>query len=299
MDISYVPAKTIVTRTKDSRWFGIDYNMNIYRGCCHGCIYCDSRSECYQIRDFDQVQAKEDALLIIRDDLRRKVKTGVVGTGAMSDPYNPFEKELELTRHAMELVDAFGFGMAVATKSALMLRDMDILESIKEHSPVLCKVTVTTTDDALARKIEPNVSLPSQRLDMIARLRERGIFAGILLMPVLPFLEDNKETIVSVVRSAHEAGASFIYGALGMTLRGNQREWYFDRLEELFPGEGLKERYLRTYGGRYECPSPRARELWKVFAEACGKYGILYEMKDIVHAYKRPYETTQMSLFDL
>ncbi len=299
MDISYVPAKTIVTKTKDSRWFGIDYNMNIYRGCCHGCIYCDSRSECYQIRDFDRVQAKKDALLIIRNDLRRKVKTGVVGTGAMSDPYNPFEKELELTRHAMELVDAFGFGMAVATKSDLMLRDMDILESIKEHSPVLCKVTVTTADDALAKKIEPGVSLPSRRLDMIARLGGRGIFAGILLMPVLPFLEDDKEHILAVVRSAHEAGARFIYGALGMTLRGNQREWYFDRLEELFPGEGLRERYLKTYGGRYECASPRAGELWKVFTEACGKYGILYEMKDIVHAYKSSYETTQLSLFDL
>ncbi len=299
MDISCVPAKTIVTKTKDSRWFGVDYNMNIYRGCCHGCVYCDSRSECYQIQDFDQVKAKKDALVIIRNDLRRKVKTGVVGTGSMSDPYNPFEKELKLTRHAMELVDAYGFGMAVATKSALMLRDMDILESIKDHSPVLCKVTVTTADDALAKKIEPNVSSPSQRLDMIARLSEKGIFTGILLMPVLPFLEDNKENIMSVVRCAHQAGARFIYAVMGMTLRGNQREWYFDRLEELFPGQRLRERYLKAYGGRYECASPGARELWKMFEEECQKYGILYKMDDIIHASRRPYETTQLSLFDL
>ena len=135
--IEYIPAKTIVTKTKDSQWFGIDYNMNIYRGCCHGCIYCDSRSDCYHIKDFDQVKAKENALMLIRNDLRRKVKKGVVGTGSMSDPYNPFEKNLNLTRHSLELIDAFGFGIAIATKSTLILRDTDILESIKEHSPIL------------------------------------------------------------------------------------------------------------------------------------------------------------------
>ena len=297
--MQYIPAKTIVTKTKDSSWFGIDYNMNIYKGCCHGCIYCDSRSECYQIQEFDRVRAKEDALVIIRNDLRRKVKRGVVGTGAMSDPYNPFEKELNLTRHALELVDAFGFGMAIATKSTLMLRDMDVLESIREHSPVLLKVTVTTTDDELAKKIEPGVSLPSKRLDMIEKLSGKGMFAGILFMPVLPFLEDSEDNVRAVVRAAHEAGAKFIFGFMGMTLRGNQREWYFDRLEELFPGGGLREKYLKTYGSRYECASPKARKLRAVFAEECQKYNILYEMKDIICAYKRPYETTQLSLFDL
>ena len=187
-----IPAKPIVTRTKGSQWFGIDYNMNIYKGCCHGCIYCDSRSDCYRIADFDSVRAKEDALRIIRDDLRRKVRTGIVGTGAMSDPYNPFEKEFELTRHALELIDAYGFGAAVATKSALLKRDVDVLKGIMEHSPVLCKVTVTTTDDDLAKKIEPNVSRPSERLALIEALRKNGIFAGILLMPVLPFLEEGR-----------------------------------------------------------------------------------------------------------
>ncbi len=297
--MEYIPAKTIVTRTKSSgQWFGIDYNMNIYKGCCHGCIYCDSRSECYRIGDFDRVRAKEDALRIIRDELRRKVKTGVVGTGAMSDPYNPFEKELKLTRHALELADAFGFGIAIATKSTLMKRDTDILESIREHSPVLCKVTVTTTDDELARKIEPGVSLPSERLDMIADLSRKGIFTGILLMPVLPFLEDHEDNIRAVVRCAHEAGARFIYGVMGMTLRGNQREWYYDSLEKLFPGQKLAGKYMRTYGNRYECPSPDASKLWKIFTEECRTYGILYEMKDIVCAYKRDYEITQRTLFD-
>lgn len=293
-----IPAKTIVTKTKGSDWFGIDYNMNIYKGCCHGCIYCDSRSDCYRIEDFDRVRAKEDALRIIRDDLRRKVKTGVVGTGAMSDPYNPFEKELELTRHALELIDAFGFGAAVATKSALLGRDIDILKGIKEHSPVLCKVTVTTTDDSLARKLEPRVSLPSERLKLIESLSREGIFTGILMMPVLPFLEDNEENICSIVRAAHETGARFIYGALGVTLRNNQREWYFQRLRELFPDQDLVTKYIKRYGSRYQCASPRARQLWKLFSEECEKYGILYRMKDIIHAYKKGYEISQLSLFD-
>ncbi len=297
--MEYIPAKTIVTKTKSDAWFGIDYNMNIYKGCCHGCIYCDSRSECYRIDDFDKVRAKENALEIIRDDLRRKVRKGVVGTGAMSDPYNPFEKELLLTRHALELVDAFGFGASAATKSTLMLRDMDILESIKEHSPVLLKVTVTTTDRELAGKIEPGAPPPSERLDMVASFSDRGIFAGILLMPVLPFLEDSLDNVLAVVREAHKAGARFIYAAMGMTMRGSQREWYYDRLKELFPERKLPERYMKAYGNRYECPSSRARALWERFAQECAKYGILDEMKDIIHAYKRGYEVTQLSLFDL
>lgn len=297
--MDYIPAKTIVTKTKNNGWFGIDYNMNIYRGCCHGCIYCDSRSDCYQIKNFDQVCAKENALMIIRDDLRRKVRTGVVGTGAMSDPYNPFEQELKLTRHAMELADAFGFGMAVATKSTLLLRDMDILESIKEHSPVLCKVTITTTDDALAGKLEPHAAVSSQRFAMLEQLASRGIFSGILLMPVLPWLEDNEDNIRAIVRKAHEVGARFIYAAFGMTLRNNQREWYFDQLNRLFPGQGLVEQYISRYGNSYQCTSPHARTLWKLFAEECEKYGILYQMKDIVCAYRRGYEITQLNLFDI
>ena len=297
--MEYIPAKTIVTKTKSSSWFGIDYNMNIYKGCCHGCIYCDSRSDCYRISDFDRVRAKENALTVIRDDLRRKVKKGVVGTGAMSDPYNPFEKELNLTRHSLELIDAFGFGAAIATKSPLLFRDVDILESIQDHSPVLCKVTVTTIDDQLAGKIEPGTACSSKRLELISDLRDRGIFAGILLMPVLPFLEDNKDNILGIVKAAHEAGARFIYGAFGMTLRDSQREWYFQKLEELFPGQNLPAQYAKAYKNRYECPSPHWKNLWKCFGEACEKYGILYQMKDIICAYKRGYEQNQqLSLFD-
>lgn len=297
--MEYVPAKTIVTKTKSSAdWFGIDYNMNIYRGCCHGCIYCDSRSDCYGIDQFDKVRVKEDALRIIRDELRRKIKKGVVGTGAMSDPYNPFEKESELTRHALELIDAFGFGAAVATKSALLKRDMDVLLGIKEHSPVICKVTVTTTDNHLAKKIEPHVSLPSERLELIEALRNNGIFTGILMMPILPFLEDNEENIRSIVNAAHETGANFIYPSFGVTLRNNQREWFFDRIKEQFPEQDLVASYIRRYGNSYGCTSPHVKKLWAIFTKECERFGILYKMPDIIHSYKKNYEITQLSLFD-
>lgn len=297
--LEYIPAKNIVTKTNSpGSWFGIDYNMNIYRGCCHGCIYCDSRSDCYRIDRFDTVRVKEDALPIIRDDLRRKVKTGVVGTGAMSDPYNPFEKEMELTRHALELIDAFGFGAAIATKSALLKRDLDVLLGIKEHSPVICKVTVTTADDGLAKKVEPRVSLPSQRLELIQTLREKGIFAGILMMPVLPFLEDSEDSILSIIKAAHEVDADFIYPSFGVTLRNNQREWYFDRLREQFPERDLVSEYMKHYKNSYQCPSPKSKKLWHVFSKECERYGILYRMPDIIHSYKKNYQFTQLSLFD-
>ena len=291
-----VPAKTIVTRVKNG-WFGNDYNMNIYRGCCHGCIYCDSRSECYHIDDFDRVRVKENALAIIRDDLRRKVRTGVVGTGSMSDPYNPFEKELQLTRHALELLDAYGFGVDIATKSDLIVRDIDILTGIREHSPVLCKLTVTTADDALAARLEPHAPPSSARLTAIRRLSGSGLFAGILLMPVLPFLEDNEENVLEIVRRAAENGARFIYPAFGVTLRQNQRVYFLDRLEEAFPGRGLKDTYIRRYGETYECRSPRAKALWEAFRQACDRFGLLYEMRDFVRAYRQGYGDGQLSLF--
>lgn len=298
--MEYIPAKTIITRSKKpENWFGTEYNMNIYKGCCHGCIYCDSRSECYGVTSFDTVRAKENALLIIRDELRRKTARGVISTGAMSDPYNPFEKELELTRHALELCDAFGFGTAIATKSTLLERDIDVLCDIMEHSPVLCKVTITTCDDGLSKRLEPGVPVSSERFRLIRTLSDHGIYTGILLMPVLPFIQDTDENIRGIVGMAKEAGARFIYPAFGVTLRDNQREWYYEKLNRLFPGEGLVERYQKRFGNSYECRSPRARQLWNVFEAECQKAGILYRMKDIISSYRRPYKVEQLSLFDL
>ena len=156
-----VPAKTILTRNKDTSWFGSDYNMNLYRGCSHGCIYCDSRSTCYHVEGFDRVRVKENALVLLRDELRRKMRTGVIGSGAMCDSYNPFERTELVTRHALELMDAFGFGASMLTKSPLILRDTDLYQEISTHSPVLCMMTITTADDGLSKKIEPGVPASS------------------------------------------------------------------------------------------------------------------------------------------
>ena len=296
--MEYVAARHLLHRSKSTEWFGADHTMNIYRGCCHGCLYCDSRSDCYQIDGFDTVRAKADALRVLRDDLARKVRPAFICTGSMSDPYNPFEEELELTRHALELIDAYGCGVAIATKSDLIVRDIDVLTSIQDHSPVICKLTVTTADDALAAKIEPNAPPPARRLAALEKLAGAGLFAGVLLMPVLPFLEDSGENVLSVVEGAAGAGAKFIYPAFGVTMRQGQREYFLDGLERAFPGQGLKERYLRQYGDRYQCASPRARTLWRVFTEACRKRGILYDMKSIIRAATLGYGDRQLTFFD-
>ena len=297
-NVEYIPAKHLLFRSRSSEWFGTDHTMNIYRGCCHGCLYCDSRSDCYQIGEFDRVRAKADALRILRDDLARKVKPAFISMGAMSDPYNPFEEELQLTRHALELIDAYDCGVAVATKSDLIVRDIDILSSIQRHSPVVCKLTITTADDALASKLEPNAPPPSARFAALEKLSGAGLFAGVLLMPVLPFLEDSDENVLAVVNRAAQAGARFVYSALGVTMRQGQREYFIDRLERAFPGQELKARYIRQYGDRYQCASPRARALWRVFTEACRERGILYDMKSINRAAALGYGDRQLTFFD-
>lgn len=295
--MEYIPAKHILTRNKSTDWFGTVHTMNLYRGCPHGCIYCDSRSECYGDDDFDRVKGKEKALEILRDELRRKVRPAFIAMGSMSDPYNPVEKELELTRKALMLIHAYEHGVAVCTKSDLILRDADLYADIQERAPVICKLTVTTTDDALAAKIEPGAPSPTRRLKALEGLSQRGIFAGVVLMPVLPFLEDSAENVLSVVDAAADAGAKFVYPAFGMTLRDRQRTYYYEQLVQRFPG--VKERYEKQYGDRYWCTSPRAKELWQVFSGRCGEKGLLYEMKHIISAAKRPYGDTQLTFFDM
>lgn len=294
--MDFIPAKTIVSGyCENNSWFGNNYNMNIYKGCCHGCIYCDSRSECYHVDNFDSVRAKENALAIIHRDIKSKRRTGVIGTGAMSDPYNPFEREYKLTRGALEIINTYGFGISLVTKSDLITRDIDILNKIKQHSPVLIKMTITTCDDELCRKVEPNVAVSSKRFSAIKELTSNGIFAGVLLMPVLPFIEDNEENITGIIHRAHESGAKFIYPGFGVTLRQNQRDWYFKKLDELFPG--LKEKYIKQYGNSYQCTSPIANKLWQLTKSECERLGMLFRMQDIIKAYKQGYTDNQLTLF--
>ena len=298
--LTSIDAKTIVSEYREKNdWFGTHYNMNIYKGCNHGCIYCDSRSECYQIENFDTVRAKANALQIIEKDLRSKRKTGVVGSGAMSDPYNPYEKDLSLTRGALALIHRYGFGVALCTISVLTIRDVDLFKENSRHSPVLAAITITSSDDALSKKIEQNVSVSSDRFKAVKALSDQGLFAGIILMPILPFIEDNPENIKAIVKSAFDHNAKFIfsYPGFGVTLRANQREWYFNKLDLLFPG--LKEKYIQAYGNNYECPSPNSKQLWALFTKECEKYGILYRMNDIIKTYQKGYGSQQLSLFDL
>lgn len=292
-----IPAKTVISKNKSpDSWFGHDYNMNLYKGCCHGCIYCDSRSDCYRVENFDEVRAKEKALEIVNLELKARKKNGIVGTGAMSDPYNPFERKYKLTRGALELLNTHGFGVALATKSDLVVRDIDVLKSIAEHSPVCIKITITTCDDELCRKVEPYTASAAARFEAVEKLADSGLFCGILLMPVLPFINDNAENITNIVKKASEAGARFIFPMFGVTLRQNQRDYYYQQLDKHFPG--LKRKYQTLYGDSYVCRSVDANRLYGLFTELCESYGILYNMPDIISAYKMKNKNTQISLFD-
>lgn len=289
-----IPAKTIISGySAQNQWFGTHYNMNIYKGCSHGCIYCDSRSQCYGVENFDEVRAKENALILIEKELCGKRRTGIVGTGAMSDPYNPMEKEYELTRGALKLIHQYHYGISIATKSSLVVRDIDLLKAIASHSPVLVMMTVTTCDDELAMKLEPNVALPSERFRAIKALSDQGIQTGILMMPILPFIEDTPENIAGIVDKAHESGARYIYPAFGVTLRDNQRDWFFNKLDAQFPG--LKQEYIRRYGNAYSCSSPQAKMFWKLVEERCRAYGMACRMKEIIKGYSEEHGSQQLS----
>lgn len=290
-----IPTKTMIIKNSNPRsWFGTDYTMNIYKGCCHGCIYCDSRSSCYCIENFDEVRIKENSLDIIERELLRKRNKGVIGTGSMSDPYNPFEKKLNLTREALKILDKNEFGVSIATKSNLILRDIDILKKINSHSEVCTKITITTFDDELGKIIEPHVPKTSERFKVIEELSKNGIYTGILLMPILPFINDSEENIINIIEMAKECGAKFIYPNFGVTLRQNQREYFYNRLDENF--KGLRKKYIERFGERYYYPSPNIKNIQRIFKNYCEKYNIKYNMEDIINDYKHS-KIEQLKLF--
>lgn len=294
--MEFIPAKSILSKVKSGGWFGIDYNMNLYRGCSHGCIYCDSRSDCYHIENFDTIKGKENALATLEKELAAKKTRGVIGIGAMSDTYNPQERKYELTRGALKLIAKYGFGVSIDTKSDLILRDMDLLQEIRQQNNVIIKFTITCAKDELSKIIEPHVCASSKRLHAVKQLSESGIFTGILMNPVLPFLTNTEENVTELVHAAHENGAKFIHTYMGMTLRENQRIYYYEKLNESF--HGLTEQYVKTYGNQYDCTVPNHKALYAHFKSECEKYNILYKMNDIIHAYKKPVATyEQLTLF--
>ena len=295
--MEYAQAKQLLTpiHVGMDDFFYANWNMNLYRGCCHGCIYCDSRSLCYHLDRFDTVRPKENALSLLESELRAKRKPGIITMGAMSDPYNPLEEELRLTRGALELIRRYGFGAAYTTKSALCARDADLLADVARRAPVRVQLTVTCADDDLCQRIEPDVSPSSERFAALRRLADAGIYAGVWLNPVLPFITDTEENILGVVRKAAEAGAKFVVCFFGMTLRSGNREYYFQALEREFPG--VRAKYLATFGNAYECGSPDAAHLYEVFKQECTRLGLAWRFRDI-NAGMLQHQPRQLSLFD-
>lgn len=295
MSMKYIDAKTIIISKSYPEWFNIRYNMNIYKGCQHGCIYCDSRSDCYQNSNFDEIVAKKDALKIIERELKSKRKKGIIGTGAMSDPYNLMERKYQLTRGALKLFNSYGFGVSLITKSDLVTRDIDLFQKIGQHSSVCIGLTITAASDSLAKKIEPVAPSSSKRFLAIKKLTEKGIYAGILMMPILPFISDKEENILTIIKNAAQSGVKFIYPLFGLTLRRGQREYFYSALDKLFPG--LSQKYKHFFGNKYECLSPEHQKLSEVFKNACEKYSIVYKMSEIVKAAEDNVQIQQLPLF--
>ncbi|MCX4323037.1 MAG: radical SAM protein [Lachnospiraceae bacterium] len=275
--------------------------MNLYRGCSHGCIYCDSRSRCYHMEHaFEDIEVKENAIELLEHALRHKRRKCMIGTGAMTDPYIPLELELGNLRKALELIEQYGFGVTVQTKSERVLRDLDLLRRINEKTKCVVQMTLTTYDEELCRKIEPHVSTTAERFATLMRLREAGIPTVVWLSPILPFINDTRENIAGILELCEEAG---VYGVIsfgmGLTLREGNREYFYKQLDCLFPG--LKEKYVRIYGNQYEIASPDNRRLMRLFHQTCEESGMLHDNEKIfryLHTFEEKGEGRQLSLWD-
>lgn len=254
--------------------------MNLYRGCTHGCIYCDSRSACYQITHaFEDVEIKRNAPELLEAALRKKRKKCMIGTGAMSDPYLPIEEHYELTRRCLGIIEAHGFGLSILTKSARILRDLDLLVAIHKRSKCVVQMTLTTLDDALCRVLEPNVSSTSERIAALQVFREQGIPTIVWLCPILPFINDTPENIQGILEACGQAGVKGVlcFG-MGLTLREGNREYFYRQLDVHFPG--LKARYQKTYGNKYMLESPKNAALMRLAREICQNYGMIWGVQE-------------------
>ena len=286
----FVNAKTILT----------PHSMNIYRGCSHGCIYCDSRSKCYQFtHEFEDIEVKQNAPELLEEALAKKRKRCMIGTGSMGDPYIPIEKELGLMRRCLEIIDRYNFGATLITKSDLVLRDLDILTRINKKTKAVVQMTLTTADDQFCRKIEPGVCPTSRRFEVLSACRDVGIPTVVWFSPLLPFINDTQENLDGIIDYCARAGVKAIlcFG-IGLTLREGNREYFYKALDRYFPG--LKERYQKTFGYNYEVSSPRAHELYIYLNERCRQNKIMLGT-DSVFKWIEEFperENLQQSLFD-
>ncbi len=289
----YVEAKGLLTG-KDG-YFG----MNIYRGCTHGCIYCDSRSTCYQFKHpFEDIEVKQNAPELLEKALRSKRKKCMIGTGSMSDPYMHCEEQLQLTRRCLEIIYQYGFGAAVLTKSDRILRDLDLLEVINRQAKCVVQMTLTTFDDNLCRILEPNVCTTKRRIEVLGKMQEKGIPTVVWMTPILPFINDTEENITAILDNCIRTGVrGIICFDMGLTLREGNREYFYAALDKYFPG--LKEKYIRYYGNSYILTSPNAAKLMKIFRKTCRDHNILCTPEDCFrYIGEMPAQYAQIGLFD-
>lgn len=274
--------------------------MNLYRGCSHGCIYCDSRSKCYHIEhEFEDIEVKENAIELLENTLKRKRTKCMLGTGSMTDPYIPLESQLGNVRKALSLANQYGFGFTLITKSDRVLQDLDLLKAINDKTKCVIQMTLTTYDEDLCRKIEPYVSTTKERVAVLKKLHEAGIPTIVWLSPILPFINDTEENIRGIVRYCIEAKVKgIICFGMGLTLREGNREYFYEQLDKLFPH--MKEKYIQSYGMNYMINSPNHARLMKLFHQLCEENGIMHDNKTIfeyLNKFEEKYENIQLSLF--
>lgn len=279
---------------------GSTFGMNIYRGCSHGCVYCDSRSKCYRFsHPFEDIEVKQNAPALLEKELRSRRKKCMIGTGSMSDPYMHCEEQLRLTRSCLEVIRRNGFGAAVLTKSDRILQDIGLLEEINRETKSVVQVTLTTWDPELCGILEPRVCNTQARVGILEAMRERGIPTFVWLCPVLPFINDSEENLRAILDACVRAGVRGIVNfGMGLTLREGNREYFYAALDKHFPG--MKQRYMRTYGERYELPSPNSGRLTEIFRRTCAENDILWRPEDCFAAMNEfPEKSAQMPLFSL
>ena len=283
----YVKAKGIFTS---------DYGINIYRGCTHGCIYCDSRSDVYQFNHkFEDIEVKENAVELLKKELIKR-KPFMVVTGAMTDPYVPIERRLQNVRKCLEVINRYGYGFACLTKSDLILRDLDLLKKINEKAKVVVQITLTTADDDLCRIIEPNVCPTSKRVEVLKKLNENNIPAVVWLSPILPYINDTEDNINSILDYCVDTNVRGVLNLdMGLSLRKGNREYFYKKLDENFPG--LKEKYVEEFQDRNFIYSINNRKLKGIIKDRCQKHGMLYKQEDIFdYMHEFPSKSVQTKL---
>ena len=276
--------------------------MNLFRGCTHGCIYCDSRSKCYQMNhSFEDIEVKENSLELLEDRLKRKRKKCMIGMGSMTDPYINEELKLNYTRKALEIINKYGFGLTLITKSSNIIRDLDLLKEINSKTKCVVQMTLTTYDERLCKIIEPNVSTTKERVETLIKLREAGIPTVVWMTPILPYINDTKENIRGILNYCKEAKVKGIlcFG-MGLTLREGNREYFYSKLDKYFPY--LKDRYIREFGNSYVINSKNNYRLMKIFRDFCENEKIMHDYNKIfsyLNTFEEKEISKQLSIFDL